>query len=571
MLKKISFKNYKAFKEGELEIRPITVLLGANSIGKTSVLQFLLMLQQTALASETYESALKLAGAIIHLGDGKNILRKQRINECLEFSIDFQDNSLLSHLQRQVERRMNELGYYARLVHHFSVEASKTKKERGKVVNKTLDSLNEFENPGVDFKDRLSLASKVAEMSAANYKRASGLVDRKFLNELLPKRAGYAFQNFGSKKDEVIEAFKFLSNFFQGAKPDSVFTFEYRLRERENIFLIEYFKFSEDGRDIFEFEIKEGSYDFQINFTSPLLEANRTAICADVSASLKNYIKRDATIFAFANKKPDDSALNGLPHDFLTSIVVEIIQVSLSRLDDYFDEKNIGYVAPVRAHPSRFYFLDKAKSKTYLDTRDGDSMAEILKGNPALKIKVNKYLKDFDIAIEVKTLEDMLAKLRISHNSLTLDITDVGYGISQVLPVIIQTCLSLDDSITLIEQPEVHLHPTMQADLVDFFLEIIERSDSNPKQYCKSLVIETHSEYILKRLRRRIAEGKIAASDVAIYLVEADPNPQNQNSILTRLDIEAQGAFEYPTDFYSGELLQDELVFLSLQRVEATV
>ncbi|RYZ75918.1 MAG: hypothetical protein EOP04_32710, partial [Proteobacteria bacterium] len=95
-----------------------------------------------------------------------------------------------------------------------------------------------------------------------------------------------------------------------------------------------------------------------------------------------------------------------------------------------------------------------------------------------------------------------------------LDIADVGFGISQILPVIVQCFLSKTNSFTVIEQPEIHLHPKMQADLTDLFIEVL----GDEKDKC--LIVETHSEYLLNRLRLRIAQGKISRDDVAIYFVE---------------------------------------------------
>lgn len=70
MIKKIRFVNYKAFKEGEIKIKPITILLGANSVGKSSIVNLLLMLQQTA-SSNTYKSALRLHGENVSMGSVK--------------------------------------------------------------------------------------------------------------------------------------------------------------------------------------------------------------------------------------------------------------------------------------------------------------------------------------------------------------------------------------------------------------------------------------------------------------------------------------------------------------------
>jgi predicted ATPase len=201
----------------------------------------------------------------------------------------------------------------------------------------------------------------------------------------------------------------------------------------------------------------------------------------------------------------------------------------------------------------------------YLDTLDGDSMAEIIKENEGIKKQVNDWLEKFGLDVKVNPLQDILHRLVVNQNNVELDITDVGFGISQVLPVVIQGFLSSDDSITLIEQPEIHLHPKMQADLADLFIDIVRIKDNKKFKYKKSLIVETHSEYLLKRLRRRISEGKIEPENVAIYLVSKSKDKEKDNSEINRLDIEATGNFTYPTEFYGGELLNDDLVFLKNQ------
>ena len=132
-----------------------------------------------------------------------------------------------------------------------------------------------------------------------------------------------------------------------------------------------------------------------------------------------------------------------------------------------------------------------------------------------------------NLKVSVSQFQDVIHKLLVNQNSLDLDITDVGFGISQILPVIIQGYLAHENSITLIEQPEIHLHPKMQADLADLFISIINSTnEEGGKKTKKYLFVETHSEYLLKRLRRRISEGKILNDDVAIYLID----PQIDNS-----------------------------------------
>lgn len=74
MLTKIKVRNYKGFKEAELPIKPITIMLGANSSGKSSIIQLLLILQQTAEeAQDSYKSALKIYGKRISIGKPENL------------------------------------------------------------------------------------------------------------------------------------------------------------------------------------------------------------------------------------------------------------------------------------------------------------------------------------------------------------------------------------------------------------------------------------------------------------------------------------------------------------------
>ena len=87
MITKITFSNYKAFDYATIDIRPINVFLGANSIGKSSILQLLLMLQQTAL-SPNYKSPLRLNGSYVSLGECINLLKGKDPNKKLKFELE---------------------------------------------------------------------------------------------------------------------------------------------------------------------------------------------------------------------------------------------------------------------------------------------------------------------------------------------------------------------------------------------------------------------------------------------------------------------------------------------------
>jgi energy-coupling factor transporter ATP-binding protein EcfA2 len=93
------------------------------------------------------------------------------------------------------------------------------------------------------------------------------------------------------------------------------------------------------------------------------------------------------------------------------------------------------------------------------------------------------------------------------------NLIDVGYGVSQVLPVVIQSVLLRWNSLLLLQQPEAQLHPKAQAALGSFFVDIVSKAR-------KTLVIETHSDYIVDRIRQEIAEASIAPEKVVILYLE---------------------------------------------------
>jgi hypothetical protein len=100
MFPQISFQNYRPFERGRVALRPLTVLLGANNVGKTSIIQLFLLLQQTAIVTDSkYKSALKLHGKIVSMGDPQNLFHNRQVDKPLEISITYTNEPLLRDLQ----------------------------------------------------------------------------------------------------------------------------------------------------------------------------------------------------------------------------------------------------------------------------------------------------------------------------------------------------------------------------------------------------------------------------------------------------------------------------------------
>lgn len=252
----------------------------------------------------------------------------------------------------------------------------------------------------------------------------------------------------------------------------------------------------------------------------------------------------------------------------MTRIISNIIGVSLSSVRSSFERGQMNHISPLRAHPRRFYYLDKANINMVLDALDGNSLAEVLKENEKVRESVNSWLSKFGLKVDVSTIQDVVHQLKIHQHSLDLDITDVGFGISQILPIVVQGFLSFSDSLTMVEQPEIHLHPKMQADLADLFIDIVsgevdsrKRAGRKRENKQKYLLIETHSEYLLKRLMRRIKEGRISSEQVAVYFIEP-PKEEGEPSLVVEKEVSHEGFFEWPKDFYEGEVRQDNYNFI---------
>ena len=105
--------------------------------------------------------------------------------------------------------------------------------------------------------------------------------------------------------------------------------------------------------------------------------------------------------------------------------------------------------------------------------------------------------------------------VQVNENSELASLTDVGFGISQFLPIIVADLQMNDASCLAMSQPEIHLHPKIQATLGDYFCKQVNNTD---KQY----IVETHSEYLINRMRLLIVKGELKPEDVKLYYMEND-------------------------------------------------
>ena len=131
---------------------------------------------------------------------------------------------------------------------------------------------------------------------------------------------------------------------------------------------------------------------------------------------------------------------------------------------------------------------------------------------------------------------------------------NVGIGTSQVLPVLITGLLSESGEYLLFEQPELHLHPYSQSRLADFFVELVKQG--------RKIIVETHSEYFVLRMRYQILVNGISENDIMINFF--------QNKGGTRISqgkLSGYGNLQYPEDFRDEtQKLLDDLMNAALEK-----
>jgi predicted ATPase len=444
MLTKLAFKNFKAWKDsGEIRLAPLTVFFGANSAGKTSIPQLLLLLKQTA-ESPDRQRALQLGDSrtLVDLGTFDDVVHNHDVSQPLEFSFEW---SLDQPLQ-------------------------------------VIDPLSGAVFAG----NSLCFGAKL------QVERHQPVVDS-FRYEL--RSQGATTLELEMKRHE--------SGTSQGKKP------------KFDLVSPQYGLTRHPGR------------------AWPLPEPVR--------------------FYGF----PDEVAAYFQNTVFAADLVLELERLLRSVL----------YVGPLREYPRRLY-LWSGEIPDHVGTKGDRAIEAILAAGeryfnlkPRQKTKslqtlVAERLRDMGLIreFEVKPLgqhrKEYEVLVQTSPKLPLVKLTDVGFGVSQVLPVIVECFYVPRRSIVIFEQPEIHLHPRVQADLADLFVDAIRAREGGEKRDCQ-FIIESHSEHFLRRLQRRIAEKELSKDDAALYFIDT----AGGSACIQELELDLFGNIaNWPEGFFGDEM-----------------
>lgn len=568
MIREWRLKRFKSVRsDTSLLLRPLTVLTGPNSSGKSSLLQSILLIQQTLL-SKVSRRQLVLNGDLVKLGTFQDVLSEDSMDD--EVSVGFTLVADLSESSRS--RRLQASPYYLHQLYH-SDEVGVGKFQ----VNLTFGPADVTEDKDTPKPSNLQAALKSGSYSSVLY----NVADEQAYNEpfgpdvpilrisrrtstdiqrLLeavevppsiaksPDEHALRFQvdpDFGRLEPNRNLRFHMQPFLNDGFRPvavqldhflPAIFINRYQTARRRLFAayrdLIEFYKGGADPAA----EPQTPYADAIIKTLRPQAVAQQQTLAAFLSKIDLGWKRREEESMSVV-----EAALPLLPSHLVDAAGLEAVPSpdSMQLLSSIVSQEFsiLRYLGPLRDEPKPVYSIANSADPTHVGFR-GEFTAAVLDlyarqfidfvppnepnktRRAPLSEAVNEWLSYFDIAESHHTSEEgkLGHRLFIRPGGIgkSLDLTNVGVGVSQVLPIVVMALIAEPGAVLLFEQPELHLHPKVQLRLADFFLAV-----SKTGRQC---IVETHSEYLVNRLRLRIAEQDISErqlrDQIALYFVE---------------------------------------------------
>lgn len=230
-----------------------------------------------------------------------------------------------------------------------------------------------------------------------------------------------------------------------------------------------------------------------------------------------------------------------------------------SSFEKLFDR--VYYLGPTRVDPQRVYGWSGSHPvhnrqwntqtvNALLSARVRKLKTQHQKEEVPIEDRVSHWLQEMELAHSFSLdwtsqgSTEYEVRIQKTPSSPSVTLVDMGYGLSQFLPVLVLCYYASEGSTLILEQPGIHLHPKVQSQLADLLIEVITERNLQ-------VLIESHSEHLLNRLQRRIAEEKISFDKTALYFCRNDEG----FSTIERLKMDEFGNIaNWPENFFGDEM-----------------
>ena len=223
--------------------------------------------------------------------------------------------------------------------------------------------------------------------------------------------------------------------------------------------------------------------------------------------------------------------------------------------------RNIYYLGPLREYPHNYYSWSGERTQD-VGQRGERAIPALLAAGTPTQTAVANWLKklglihSFKLQPLDKNRKSYEVKVQIQPDGPEVLLTSVGFGISQILPVLALCYCVPEGATVLLEQSEIHLHPAVQAGLADVFIEVIQ-------QRKLQIILESYSEHLLRRLQRRVAEKQLSSEQAALYFCYSNHEGVSE---MTALEMDQAGNISnWPDNFFGDEL--GDLIAMTLAEV----